>query len=43
MTVKEGDRWVDPKGTLYKVIENKGKSVAEDTMFMLAETQTEKK
>jgi copper chaperone CopZ/quercetin dioxygenase-like cupin family protein len=43
MTVKEGDRWVDPKGTVYKVIENKGKSIAEDTMFMLAEAQTEQK
>jgi copper ion binding protein len=43
MTVKEGDRWIDPKGTVYKVIENKGKSIAEDTMFMLAEAQTEQK
>lgn len=42
MTVKEGDRWVDPKGTLYKIIENKGKSTAEDVMFMLAEEETHK-
>ena len=42
MTVKEGDRWVDPKGTVYKTLENKGKSTVEDVMFMLAEAETGK-
>jgi copper chaperone CopZ len=43
MTVKEGDRWVDPKGTLYKVIENKGKATVDDVMFMLAEAEQAEK
>lgn len=42
ITVKEGDRWVDPKGTVYKTLENKGKSTVEDVMFMLAEAETGK-
>lgn len=42
MTLKAGDRWVDHKGLVYPLLENRGKTPCVDAMFWLIEAETGK-